>query len=297
MVRVTVFALFVILLAGCKEDPPPSGLPLINFKSGAYTKDEDEVPVGGKLLFGIAASGGGAPITNLRVQRIADDKVITEIDRGLFITEGGLNEDLSAVKSSAEVELWRFFVMNANRDSAVISLTVFLGEGSAYGPIKHFTSLKMGMQNNSELPHFLDTNTGELYTNQSVAGHEALIDVLGFVYLTGGKMSPTLSCPQYTSVPGHYPIVGDWTVRNSTLYDYSAVDNDLVNPSDFDNATNDSLLVASYNPQSASGNCKYCYTGKIVPFRTEAGKYGLIRVIHADEVPEGYMELEIKVQE
>jgi hypothetical protein len=153
------------------------------------------------------------------------------------------------------------------------------------------------MQNNSEFPHFLDVNTGDLYTNESVAGNEAIIDVLGFVYLTGGIMSPTLSCPQYTSVPGHYPIVGGWSVRNSTLYDYNAVDNDLVNHQDFDNATNDSLLVVSFNPQSASGNCKYCFTGKIVPFRTETGKYGMIRVIHADVVPEGYMELEVKVQE
>jgi hypothetical protein len=46
-----------------------------------------------------------------------------------------------------------------------------------------------------------------------------------------------------------------------------------------------------------SGNCKYCYTGKIIPFKTQEGKYGLIKVLHADEVSTGYMELEIKVQE
>jgi len=297
MQKFFIIALLVILSFGCKEDEDPTGQPLVNFKSGDYTKDGDYIPIGGKLTFGIAASGGGVPITNLRVMRIVNGNAIIEIDKGLYITEGGLDYDVNAVKSGAKVEQWHFMVMNANRDSATISLTVFLGEGSAYGPIKHFPSLRIGMQNNSEFPQFLDVNTGGLYTNESVEGNEAAIDILGFVYLTSGIMSPTLSCPQYTSVPGHYPIVGGWSVRNSTLYDYTAVDNDLVNPQDFENASNDSLLVVSFNPQSASGNCKYCFTGKIVPFRTEAGKYGMIRVIHADVVPEGYMELEVKVQE
>jgi hypothetical protein len=91
--------------------------------------------------------------------------------------------------------------------------------------------------------------------------------------------------------------VGSWSTRNSTLYDYNAVDNDLVSLDDFNAATNDSLLVAAFKPQSTSGNCKFCFPGKIVPFKTQNGKYGLIRVIHADQVAEGYMELEIKIQE
>jgi hypothetical protein len=34
----------------------------------------------------------------------------------------------------------------------------------------------------------------------------------------------------------------------------------------------------------------------VVPFRTADGKYGLIRVIHADETPSGEMEIAVKIQ-
>jgi hypothetical protein len=81
------------------------------------------------------------------------------------------------------------------------------------------------------------------------------------------------------------------------LYDYNASDNNLVDPLQFEIAQNDSLLVASYDPQSVSGLCKYIYSDRIVPFKTTDGKYGLIRVVHSDTETTGYMELDIKIQE
>lgn len=187
--------------------------------------------------------------------------------------------------------------MNANRDSAVLTLTVNLGEGTAYGPIKHFESIKIGMHDNTEFPHFLNVTEGVTYTSQTVTGNEAGVDVLAFVYYTGGKWSPTLNCPQYTTTPSYYPVVSNWPTRNSTVYDYNATDNDLVQLDEFLAASNDSLLVSSFKPGTSSGNCKFCYTGKLVPFKTQQGKYGIIRVKHADITTDGYMELEIKVQE
>lgn len=285
------------LIISCEKEETDSTPPTIEFQDGGFTQDGDYIPIGGNLNFGITATRGGAPLTNLRVHRIADGVAITELELGLFIEEEEYSHTVTAVKSSAQEEEWMFMVMNANRDTASITRTVYLGEGSAYGPIKHFPSVKIGMQDNSEYPHYLNLNTGEVFDNEAVAGNETTVDLLGFVYLTGGIMSPTLSCPNYSSVPEHYPSVADWSEKNSTMYDYNAVDNDLVDPDKFETAINDSLLVNSYSPGSVSGNCKYCFTGKIIPFRTQEGKYGLIRVIHADEFSEGYMELEIKIQE
>ena len=292
-----LLALFSFLLTSCEKETEDNTPPIIVFKFGEYTADGQYVPVGGKLSFGIAASEGGAPLTNFRVQRIADGNVITEVDKGMFVPSGGIEQTVNAVKSPALVEEWRFMVMNANRDSAVISRTINLGEGSAYGPIRHFESVTIGMQDNDEYPHFLDLNSGVAYSNETVTGNESAIDLLAFVYYTGGKWSPTLNCPGYGSISSYYPAVAQWETANTTLYDYNSVDNDLVDPLDFAAAANDSLLIYSFNPQTANANCKYCYTGKIIPFRTEEGKFGLIRVLHADEVSSGYMELEIKIQE
>lgn len=294
----TVFLILVVItFCYCKDSSEVITSPQIDFLAGEYTLDGDIVPLGGKLSFGVKVISTDLPITNIRVQRIADGITIVEVDRGMYFTEGELDYKLTAVKSSAEVEEWVFMVMNSSRDSAKTSLTIHLGEGADWGSIKHFSSLKIGMQNNTEYPYFLDLNTGNLFTNQTVSGNEAAIDLLGFVYFTGGVMSPTLSCPQYSTVPGYYPTVANWNIRNSTLYDYNSVDNNLVDPLEFENAFNDSLLVVSYRPANTSGNCKFCFTGKIIPFKTQGGKYGLIRVIHADVIPEGYMELEVKIQE
>jgi len=287
---------------GCKKEDETTVAPKIILKNGAdYSTNEQLVPVGGKLKFGITASDGGAIITNLRIQRIADGNLITELDKGLYIKNGGLDFEYSANKSSANQEIWQFFVMNSNRDSASTTLTINLGAGSAYGEIYHYPSIKIGMQSNLEFPNYLDLHTGNSYSKANISGHEAAIDLVAFVYTTSGVLSPTLCCAGFTgssSVTGsdRYPEIETWSIKKLTQYDYFSSDNNLVNADKFEHAQNDSLLVASYLPESVSGLCKYCNTGKIIPFRTEDGKYGLVHVLHADLTTNGYMELEIKIQ-
>lgn len=303
MVRFTItLCLSICLFTSCKKDDDKELVPLIALKNGDnYVQNDSKIPVGGKITFGIAATTGSAPLTNLRISRIVNGEKIKEIDLGIYINgDGGFSEDFTFYKSSAEVELWEFFVMNANRDSAIISRTILLGEGSAYGDINHYPSLKIGMQNNTEFPNYVDLHSGALYSNNNFTGQEDEIDLVGFVYETSGVMSPTLCCPAYTgssSVTTHYPEIANWAVRNATSYDYYSSDNDLVNSVEFDNALNDSLLVVSFKPGNVSGLCKYCNTGRIIPFRTADGKYGLVRVKYADTVNDGYMELEIKIQQ
>ena len=295
-----IFFLGILWIACSKEQPQSANPPILVLRTGEFTPDKATIPVGGKISFGITATTGDAPLTLLRVQRTVNGKTITELDKGIYIEKEGLDFVFNSVKSLAEVEQWTLMVMNANRDSAKVTRTLYLGEGSAYGPIHHYTGIRVGMQSNSEYPQFLDLHSGLAYTSAGVQGHEAEIDFVGFVYYTGGVMSPTLCCPAYSgssSVTGFYPQIGSWPVRNSTLYDYYSSDNDLIDSTLFLSAQNDSLLVESYLPGNVSGLSKYAYTGKIVPFKTENGKYGLLRVVHSDQVPEGYMELEIKIQQ
>ncbi|KAB2872065.1 MAG: hypothetical protein F9K37_01455 [Bacteroidales bacterium] len=301
MYRLLIVCIAVTLLTNCKKEEEAVFPPIVALKStDDFTSNNDEIPVGGKIKFGIVATTGSAPITNLRITRIVNGQRIKEIDHGLFIKNRSLDTVHSFVKSSAEMELWEFFVMNANRDSAIITRTVLLGEGSAYGAISHYPSLKIGMQNNSQYPNFVDLHTGTLYSSGNISGHEAEIDIVAFVYQTSGIMSPTLCCPGYTGTSSaalHYPEISSWSVRNPISYDYYSSDNNLVDLQKFESAQNDSLLVASFKPGNISGLCKYCFTDKIIPFKTADGKYGLVRVKHADTVTDGYMELEIKIQQ
>lgn len=294
---ILITVLTIPFLSGCDKEKNPGYPPVILLKPGGqYTSEGAYVPVGGKLTFGLSVSGSGAAITNLRVKRISEGSKITEIDNGMFITKGGLDTTLIFNKGSAVSEKWTFFVMNANRDTSSVSVTVNLGSGSAYGDIDSFPSVIVGYHLNNVYPHFIDLNTGLAYDHSSVTGHEAAIDLAAFWYITSGKSSPTLTCPGYPSAQTYYPEFNSWTIRNSTVYDYFTSDNALISDELFNKAGNDSLLVAGYTPQNVSGLCKYCSTGKVIPFKTSTGKYGLIMIKRADETQDGSMEVAIKIQ-
>jgi len=300
-ITVLLLAILLISITSCKKDDDLNSNPVITLKTGGnYTVDNQLVPLGGKILFGVKATNGGAIITYLKIQRIADGNVITEKDQGVYLKDS-LDMDFIFNKSTATQEIWRFLVMNSNRDSAVTTLTINRGTGSSYGEIYYYPSLKIGLQQNTTFPNYVDLHNGNLYTKTNVTGHEVDIDLVGFFYITGGKNSPTLCCPGYTgsssvTAADRYPEIEPWTTKHLTLYDYFSSDNNLVNISAFNDAEDDSLLVTSYKPEKVSGLCKYCISGRIIPFKTEDGKYGLVHVLHADTTSTGYMELEIKVQ-
>ncbi|MDX9696860.1 MAG: hypothetical protein RBT49_13805 [Bacteroidales bacterium] len=294
-----VIFLFVlsILLIRCTEDNGVTSTPFILLKTGdQYTINEAYVPVGGQLKFGISAAGDGFEITNLTVKRKTDAGSVTELDKGMFIKKGGLDTLLTYYKGYADKETWIFSIMNSNRDTASVSIIVNKGSGSAYGDIDFFPSITIGYQNNSTLPNYVDANSGQAYTNSTVAGNESLIDLVSYYYLSSGASSPTISCPSYNTAKSYYPVMNDWTVQNSTVYDYFTTDNNLISATEFDTAQNDSLLINGYKPESVSGTCKFCFAGKVIPFKTSQGKYGLLKVLHADEFDTGYIEIAIKIQ-
>lgn len=297
LLRITATVLLlVVALAGCTPEEPET-TPLVLLKGGGtYTADGSAVAPGGTLRFGLSVSGGGGAITNLVVRRISDGVAVTEADRGMYISYGGLDTTLTYTRGYGQAEKWVFSVMNSHRDTASASLTVLRGAGSAWGEINYHPSIRIGLQENSSLPHFVDLHSGTAWDAAGVAGYEAEVDMAAFWYLTSGTSSPTLTCPAYSSALTYYPLFGSWSVKNQTMYDYYTSDNDLVTPAQFELAANDSLLVNAYRPGSVSGQSKFAYTGKVVPFRTADGKYGLLRVIRADETPAGEMEIAVKIQ-
>jgi len=297
-IKLSLLLLLMFTMTYCTKEEATGELPFIILKQGnEFIADGAYIPVGGQLKFGISAVGGGSAITNFRVKRILSQESITELDKGLFVAEGGIDTTLVYVKSNDEQEIWNFFIMNENRDTASISLIIFKGDGSAYGDIRFFPSITLGYPANSQYLHFLDLDSGMAYPQGNVAGHEHEIDLAAFYYVTSGSPSPTLTCPAYPSAMTHYPMFAGWAIKNSTLYDYKTSDNDLVSAEQFDLAENDSLLVAGYKPQNVSGLCKFCYTGKIIPFKTAGGKYGMVKVIRADEQEDGSMEIAVKIQQ
>lgn len=287
----------LVFLVSCSKEEALHRTFLILKTGQSYTSNLAVIPVGGTIRIGVLASGAGAPLTYIRIERITGADTVTQLDRGIYAGSEGLDADYTFARGTNAIELWRVLVMNADRDTAVRTLKIFKGLGTAYGPIHYYPSITLGFQNNHDTGHFLDADKGFVYDETTVPGNEHLIDILGYYYISSGLPSPTLTCPGYTSAVGYYPLLADWSMKNNTLYDYISTDNNLVNTADFDAAMNDSLLVTAYKPDKVSGNCKYCYTGKVIPFKTQEGKYGLIKVTHAGETDTGALEIAIKIQQ
>lgn len=291
-----VFVSILLLFFACKQENEISRASVILKTGMAYTVSGAEVAPGGKINIGVLASGAGAPLTYIRIERITGNDTVVQLDRGIYAGKEGYDADFSFPKGLAEKETWRVLVMNADRDTASAALLVQKGEGVDYGPVAHFGPITLGMQNNQSGKSYLDLESGLVYDPTTVSGKEAAIGLLPYFYITSGLPSPTLTCPGYTSAVGYYPLIGNWPVKNTTLFDYYTSDNMLVTPVQFDAALNDSLLVTAYNPTKVSGNCKYAYAGRVIPFKTQSGKYGMIKIITADESDEGSIVMEIKIQ-
>ena len=294
-------ALFLLLSAllafgSCKQDEPLQRASVILKTGIIYTSPNEEVQQGATIKIGVIASGGDAALTYIRIERISGTDTTVQLDRGIYKERPGLDEDFSFPKGNAAIETWRVLVMNADRDTATAQFVVRKAPGFNYGPIHHFTDVVLGMQNNFTSPSYLDADLGQVYDNVSVSGKENTVDMVSYFYYTSGLPSPSLACPGYTSVVGYYSTIVNWPEKNTTLFDYGSSDNDLISVQAFDAAANDSLLITGYDPAKVSGNCKYAYSGKVIPFKTQQGKYGLLKIVLADESEEGTMLMEIKIQ-
>ncbi len=88
---------FSITILSCKKDDNENSRPIITLKAGGqYTPNLQEIPAGGKLKFGIKVTSGDDIITNPRIQRIADGKLLTEKDQELMYDQG--NKESGAFK-------------------------------------------------------------------------------------------------------------------------------------------------------------------------------------------------------
>lgn len=292
-----VFSIFVLLLviSSCKDDEK-ANLPSLTLKTGGiYTNDSAYLALNDSIIIGIIGKGDGINITNLKItSRNDSNQIITLVDDGL--NAESINIDKILYKGISTKEVLTISIMDRDRNSISKQITVFKDSTSGFSNIYHHTSIFLGYPSNASYGHYLDPFNGIVYSDSEVAGNEANIHIMSYYYLSSGNPSPTFICPGQDDAASQYPLISGWNVLNTTQYDYHSTDYNLISDEEFDACDNDSILIVSFDPQYTNPKCKFATSGKIVPFQTANGKYGLIKVVHADHAADGYMELEIKVQ-
>ena len=297
----TILILFAFIFNGCKKDEELKYPPTISFKTGTgYTQDGAIVQVGHKLFFGIHAEGISEVITNFTIKKVLDNgTIMTVMDTGLYSSTLDINETF--YQNVEDKATWTFSVMDRNHMSAQITMVVYKDPNSTFGGIFYYPSITLGFQHNTSYGHFLDPSTGIVYMNDSATANQSKVNILCYYDTITIPNTPVLSSAGEmdnfsTDAQTYYPCIVGWTTRNYTKWDIS-VDTSPIPIDAFNAAQNDSLLLVSYHEVWGKKKFKYATTGKIIPFKTAAGKLGLIRVIYADGTDSGKMNIAIKIQQ
>jgi len=288
-------------LFACKKKETELQEPTISFKTGSqYTQTGAVIEVGHPLFFGIQAKSDDSDLTNFTIKkRFENGTEITVMDTALYSKT--LNIDKRFFQNVEPKVTWVFAVMDRKQMKAEVTLEVLKDPNSQFGGIYYYPSIKMGFQNNFMYGQFLDPLNGQTYKVDSAFLFQNHIDFLSYYINADSPPGPCLSSPGEidnfsTEAQTFYPTITTWGNRNYTLWDIS-VDATPIPISAFDAAQNDSLLIVSYNEVWGRKKFRWATTGRVIPFKTASGKFGLVKVLYNDSNDAGYIEIALKIQQ
>lgn len=292
----TLILIFTSILISCKKEDEALP-PAIQLLAGTqYTQNQTIHPIGGRLYFGVAATGTSANITNFVVKKMTPSGATTVVlDSGMNSTGFSVNETF--YQSIEDTAQWIFQVMDKNRQFATTSLTLYKDPNSTWGGIYEYPEITMGYQDNPEIGHFLDPLSGIVYTTDSAGLFPDAIDIAVYYFVDDNLPSPTFSSPGEDGggILAYYPEIANWSAKRYTKYDIS-VDGNPIPVEAFNACHNDSLLILSYDDVWGKRKFKWSDPGDVIPFLTAGGKKGLIHVISADADATGSITFALKIQ-
>lgn len=278
--------LFVIV--SCKKETESNDPPKLSFisDSGYITKDTS-LQAGTRIKIGVKAIAGGHNVTFLQVSCNNGEKKIF-LDSGMNCAS--FRYDLSVIKSVSQNEKWTFLVMDKDRNRDSISITFNRSASNNYGSISTFDEIELGAQLNTTKGSFFSLTSGEGYFLSEAFLNQSLTDLIYYY----GPYNATLSSPNESEAPGFFTGtegLSNWSVKNETRYDTT-----LITPYQFDQATNDSLILSAYEPVAGKRKAKYVTEGSVYSFTTQADRIGLLKVMQIEPGAEGYMRFSVKIQ-
>ena len=287
------------MISGCIKDENNSPPTLAFLTEPGYTASDTMVKTGAILKLGIHTTASAESITNFIITLQTKNGLETALDSGLY--KENFNYTRSISFGASDWEKWTFTVMDKNRNKTSICIKLTKDPASDFGPIISYSSIILGTQHNTTFGQFLVTSTGSVITETVAASIQNLVNIITYY---GELQIPetyyTLSSPNETDAPNYYPSLTSWTEPKNEMR-YKA-DSLSVTETMFNAATNDSLIISNYTSATiGKRKFKNARTGYVIPFQIavgpEAGKRGLIHVKNCSGLPDGTIEIAIKMQQ
>ena len=287
----TILVLLIFVISACKKEesnhPPPS----IRFVTeSGFVYHDTTLALGETFKIGILADNPNVNLTNFII-RVESDIIETFLDSGM--NAASLDYEKVFTKGIKNSEKWTFIIRDRDLKSSEISINIKRDTSSAYGNIVYFPAVEMGAQNNIT-SSFYSLSEGEVYTLEVAYLNQDIIDLCYFYDFIDTDEN-TIASPGANIDASVYP--GDsgldnWSTRRTTRFKFTELTEE-----EFENATNDSLLIATYGQSEGKRKAKNLQSGNIFSFKNQDGKTGLFLVHSVIGTDEGTINISIKVQE
>lgn len=281
-----LLTLFTSVSCSKAEDIRPPFIEFVN--DSGYISHDTVLPAGARISVLLNAEDMDGNITFLEVIRDNGTRQIF-LDSGMNCQ--GFNYKLTIIKSNDPLEKWIFKVMDRERNIDSLVLKLERSANNQYGNIKSMENITLSAQNVNEPGSFFSLSTGKAYNLDTAFTKQSITDIIYYF----SEYESTLSSPNESDAPVFFPGpfgIANWSIKRETRYDTT-----LVTASQFEMATNDSLLLASYDPANGKRKLKYAVPGMVISFTSPDGKIGLLYLQETVPGAEGYIKFSIKVQE
>lgn len=284
--------ILLVVIGACKKDEEEKILPSISIiEEAGYLSSDTTLKAGDEIKIKVLLQGGDQNITNFVINVITDSATTTYFDTAMNIAS--LSWHGTFFKSFAPTEEWEFIVYDREGYSAGEGFTLSLDTTASYQPLNSFSSIVLGAQDNGQLGECFNPYDASIHFIEDADQDTAIQTGVELLYYYYGDDKNVIASPGANIEDEVYTVnTADWTIVNTTRYIETGLSVD-----DFNQAVNDSIILANYNEGDAKRKAKKLQADEVFTFRTQKGKLGMFLVKEVDGTTEGSINIDIKIQQ
>jgi len=282
-------AVVLLVIYSCNKDEDSFPPTILLVQEDGYISSDTSLAAGSDIRMKIMISKGSLNITNFLID-VYTDSVSRYFDTGMN-TEYLLWEGMF-IKTLAPMEDWKFMAIDRDGNTTVTSINISLEPGSQYNPLRSYSPIDFGAQDNLQFGGCFNISDRSMYDHQTVAADTSLQKGIDMLCFYDPVDENTIASSGANIEDGIFPEnPSDWTFTNETRYMKSSMSID-----DFITAVNDSIILANYDEGEAKRKAKKLKVDDIYTFRTESGKLGMFLVNAVNGTGDGSINIRLKTQ-
>jgi len=289
--RLLLIILVFSIILSCSNDEESGQSPTFEFiADSGYINGSTSVSPGELMKFKVHANQGSDKLTNFFIEvRNINDDITRYFDTALYCSE--FNWEGSFYKSAALDEQWMFVIRDRQGLGAGDNFYIYTDTNTAYNPVEIISNIYLGAQDNMDQGGFFSFENQIAYFAPEAKENQNIIDLVSYFY---GEDEIVIASPGANIEDGVFPenvSPMNWEIRNTTRFIKTGL-----TQSDFNNAQNDSILIANYVDAEGKRKAKNLAAGDIYVFKSQLNRLGMFKVNSVSGTDTGLIDFDLKIQ-